>query len=81
MRPPLNRSALMFRAHLVAKRFRDVFPTYQQALIYALKTVWADHQARREVRQAYAHIVRRPLTAAQIADSQRATRRCGASFT
>jgi hypothetical protein len=55
-------------------------PNYRAALAYALKTVWADAKMRRGLKQAYGHIVRRPLTAKQIADSRYATRRFGASY-
>ena len=48
---------------------------------YDLKVVWADHAARVEHRQRFAGYVPRVLTPAQRAASDRATRRCGASFT
>jgi hypothetical protein len=64
----------MTRAHLLARRFRDVMPSYQASLSYALKVVWADHKARAEHRQRFAGFVFRPLTARQIADSRHATR-------
>jgi hypothetical protein len=81
MRLTLDRAALMRRAHKIARDFAPIMGGYRSAISYALTIIWADVKARSEIKQAYAHIARRPLTAAQIADSQRATRRCGASFT
>jgi hypothetical protein len=77
---PVDRAALMRHAHKIARDFRPFMPNYRAALAYALKTVWADAKMRRELKQAYGHIVRRPLTAKQLSDSRYATRRCGASY-
>jgi hypothetical protein len=76
----IDRAALMRRAHLIARRFRDVFPTYRQALSYALTTVWADVRARAEHRERFRDIIPRVLTPAERAVSQAATWRCGRSL-
>jgi hypothetical protein len=78
--PAIDRRVVMTRAHIVAKRFRDLMPSYREALAYAFKTVWADIKARAEDRERYKHIVRRVLTPDERAASERATRRCGASY-
>jgi hypothetical protein len=76
----IDRSRLMTRAHLVARRFRDVMPTYRAALSYALKTIWADVKARAENRKRFAGYVPRLLTPEHRAASELATRRCGSSY-
>jgi hypothetical protein len=78
---PIDRVALMRRAHLLAKRFCDVMPAYRAALAYGLQVAWNDAKARQEHRERFAGYVPRMLTPKQIADSRYATRRVGASFT
>jgi hypothetical protein len=77
----IDRAALMRRAHLIAKRFAGVLPTYRACLAHGMRCAWADAKARAEHKQRFAGYVPRILTAKQIADSRYATRRCGASFT
>jgi hypothetical protein len=78
--PPIDHAALMRRAHLIARRFRDLMPSYRAALAYGLKTVWADAKARAEHRERFAGYVPRILTPAERSASERDTRRCGASY-
>jgi hypothetical protein len=78
---PIDRSALMRRAHLIARRFIGVLPNYRACLAHGMRCAWADAKSRQEHRQRFASYVPRILTAKQIADSRYATRRCGASFT
>jgi hypothetical protein len=78
--PRIDRSALMRRAHLIARRFIGILPNYRACLAHGLRVVWADAKARQEHRQRFAGFVPRVLTAKQIADSRYATRRCGASY-
>jgi hypothetical protein len=77
---PIDRSALVRRAHLIARRFIGILPNYRACLAHGLRVVWADAKARQEHRQRFAGFVPRVLTAKQIADSRYATRRCGASY-
>jgi hypothetical protein len=77
---PIGRSAIMRRAHLIARRFIGILPNYRAALAYGLQVAWADAKARQEHHERFAAYVPRALTAKQIADSRRATRRCGASY-
>lgn len=71
----------MKRAHIIARRFVNVLPNYRACLAYGVRCAWADAKMRQGLQQTYGHIVRRPLTAKQIADSRYYTRRAGASFT
>jgi hypothetical protein len=79
--PLTDRSALMRRAHLIARRFIGILPNYRACLAHGMRCTWADAKARQEYRDRFAGYVPRALTAKQIADSHYATRRCGASFT
>jgi hypothetical protein len=79
-RGPIDRRTVMTRAHIVAKRFRDVLPTYAAALQYALRVVWADEKARQEHRHRFAGYPRRVLSPEERRASERATRRCGSSY-
>jgi hypothetical protein len=78
--PPIDRRALMRRAHLIARRFIGILPNYRACLAPGLRVVWADAKARAEHRERFKHFVPWVLTAKQIADSRYATRRCGASY-
>jgi hypothetical protein len=77
---PIDRSALMRRAHLVARRFIGVLPNYRACLAHGMRCAWADAKARQEHRQRFAGFVPRVLTPSERAASERATRRCGASY-
>jgi hypothetical protein len=77
----IDRCALMRRAHLIARRFIGILPTYRACLAHGMRCAWADEKAHAEHRRRFAGYVPRTLTAKQIADSRYATRRCGSSFT
>jgi hypothetical protein len=77
---PIDRSALMRRAHAIARRARAHMASYREAFAYALHTAWSDAKGRQEHRQRFAGHVPRILTAKQLAASRYATRRCGASY-
>ncbi len=81
MYDPIDRSALMRRAKLIARRFIGILSNYRASIANGMRCAWADAKARQEHRESFARYVPRPLTAKQIADSRYATRRCGASFT
>lgn len=80
--PPIDRQALMVDAHRLAECFRNYFASYREALAYGLTAAWKSLIVRREFLslnlQAGKPTV--PYTAAQIAASRRATRRCGSSL-
>jgi hypothetical protein len=76
----IDRAALMRRAHLIARRFIGVLPNYRACLAHGMRCAWADAKTRAEHAQRFAGYVRRALTPKERADSQRATRRCGASY-
>src|ERR1700683_1109174 len=80
--PPVDHAALMRDAHQIARSFRPLFQTYRQAMVYGLSTAWKSVLVRREFQSlnAQAGTPATPHTAAQIAASRRATRRCGASL-
>jgi hypothetical protein len=79
--PSVDRSGLMKRAHLMARRFIGILPNYRACLAHGLRCAWADAKARQEHRERFVGYVPRALTPKQIADSRYATRRVGASFT
>jgi hypothetical protein len=81
MYDPIDRSALMRRAHLIARRFIGILSNYRASIANGMRCAWADAKARQEHRARFAGYVPRILTAKQIADSRYYTRRCGASFT
>jgi hypothetical protein len=80
MYDPIDRSALMRRAHLIARRFIGIRPNYRAPIAHGMRCAWADAKARQEHRARFAGYVPRILTAKQIA-GRHYTRRCGASFT
>jgi hypothetical protein len=71
----------MRRAHLIAGRFIGILPNYRACLAHGLRCAWADAKARQEHRARFKGFVPRVLTPEERAGSERATRRCGASFT
>jgi hypothetical protein len=78
---PIDRRAIMHHAHLIARRFVGVLPSYRACLAHGMRCAWAHAKARQEHRERFAGYVPRILTTKQIGDSRHATRRCGASFT
>jgi hypothetical protein len=77
---PIDRAPLMRRAHLIARRFIGILPNYRACIAHGMRCAWADAKARREHRQRFASFVPRVLTAEERRASERATRRCGASY-
>jgi hypothetical protein len=76
----IDRRALMRRAHLIARRFIGILPNYRACIAYGLRCGWADAKARHEHRERFKHIVPRALPPEERRASERATRRCGASY-
>jgi hypothetical protein len=70
----------MRRAHLIARRFIGILPSYRACLAHGMRCAWADAKARAEHRERFKHFVPRVLTPAERAASERVTRRCGASY-
>jgi hypothetical protein len=70
----------MRRAHLIARRFIGILPNYRACLAHGMRCAWADAKARQEHRQRFAGFVPRALSPEERAASNRATRRCGASY-
>jgi hypothetical protein len=78
--PTIDRRALMRRAHAIAKQARPHMPSYREALAYGLRAAWGLLATCREFAAVRARVQPRVLTAEQRAASERATRRCGASY-
>lgn len=78
---PLDRGALMRRAHQLAAKSRPYMPSYRAALAYGLRTAWQEFEVRRSFASLRAQVQPRVRTPAEIEASRLATRRCGASFT
>ena len=80
--PSIDRTALMRDAHRIARGARPHFSNYREALTYGLRAAWKSAKVRQDIQslaiQAGTPAV--PLTAAEIAASRSATRRCGASL-
>jgi hypothetical protein len=77
---PIDRAALMRHAHRLAADLRRCFGSYREALAHALRSVWGLIRTRREFAEVRARVRPRVLTPEQRAASERATRRCGASY-
>jgi len=78
--PSIDRGALMRDAHQVAQRMRSHFSTYREALAYGLCAAWARLKVIITFRSLRTQVAPVQHTAAQIATSRRATRRCGSSL-
>jgi len=78
--PPIDRRALMQNAHRIAARMRPHMGSYREALAYGLKAAWAQINVARSIMSLNMQVRRREYTAAEIAASRRATRRCGSSY-
>jgi hypothetical protein len=80
--PSIDRRALMRAAHQIAKRMRSHFNSYREAMAYGLDAAWRQVKATRTMQSLALQVARpaAPLTAAQIAASRQATRRCGSSL-
>jgi hypothetical protein len=77
---PIDRRALMRHAHKIARDFRPFMTNYAAALQYGLKAAWGLIRTRREFGEVRARVKPRILSPAERAASERATRRCGASY-
>jgi hypothetical protein len=77
---PIDRAALMRHAHKIARDIRPFMPSYAAALQHGLRAAWGLIRTRREFAEVRARVRPRILTPAERAASERATRRCGASF-
>jgi hypothetical protein len=77
---PLDRAAVMRRAHAIAGQARPHMPCYRAALAYGLRAAWSDAKARQEHCARFAGYVPRTLTPHQIAANRAATARVGRSM-
>jgi hypothetical protein len=75
--PPVDRSALMRRAHEIARKFRPHVASYREALQYGRKGAWGLVATAREFTVLSAQVAHRTITPEQIAASRTATHRCG----
>jgi hypothetical protein len=73
--PPVDRSALMRRAHEIARRFRPHVPSYR--VRYGREGAWGLVATAREYTVLSAQVAHRTITPEQIAASRRATHRFG----
>jgi hypothetical protein len=78
--PPIDRSALMQAAHAIARKSRQHFASYREALAYGLTAAWKQVKSARSIRMLSAQVERRDHSVQEIAASRAATRRCGSSF-
>jgi hypothetical protein len=78
--PPIDRAALMRRAHHIAKEARPHMASYREALAYGLRAAWGLVATSREFAAVRARVAPVAHTAEQIAASRAATRRCGSSY-
>jgi hypothetical protein len=74
--PAIDRSALMRRAHAIARKARPHMASYREALAYGPRAAWGLVATAREFAAVRARVAPVTHTAEQIA----ATRRCGASY-
>jgi hypothetical protein len=78
--PPIDRGALMANAHRIAARFRPHMASYREALAYGLRTAWQQVAVVRSFASLRTQVAPRQHTAADLAASREATRRCGSSY-
>jgi hypothetical protein len=78
--PPIDRRALMQNAHRIAARVRPHMASYREALAYGLRTAWQQVAVARSFAALRAQVTPRQHTAADLAASWHATRRCGSSY-
>jgi hypothetical protein len=78
--PAIDRSALMRRAHQIARKARPHMASYRVALAYGLRAAWGLVATAREFAAVRARVAPVTHTAEQIAGRRAATRRCGASY-
>jgi hypothetical protein len=79
--PRIDRGAVLRNAHVIAKRYRAAYGgSYADAMSYGLKAAWGQWQVSRSIQSLAAQVTPRTFTAAEIAGSRAATRRCGSSY-
>jgi len=78
--PPIDRAALMRNAHKIAARFRPHMSSYREALAHGMRVAWQQVEVARSFALINAQVTPRPHTAAELAASRAATRRCGSSL-
>jgi hypothetical protein len=76
----IDRAALMRHAHKIARDVRPFMPSYAAALQHGLRAAWGLIRTCREFAEVRARVKPRVLTPEERAASERATRRCGASY-
>jgi hypothetical protein len=78
--PAIDRRALMANAHRIAARARPHMASYRTALAYGLRTAWEQLKVAQSFALLRAQVEPRQHTAADLAASRQATRRCGSSY-
>ena len=78
--PPIERAALMRAAHATARKFRQFYATYREALAYGLGAAWAQAKSNRDLQSLRRQAAPVQHTAEQIKASRAATRRAGSSL-
>jgi hypothetical protein len=74
----IDRSALMHRAHQIARQALPHMASYREAL--RLCAAWGLVATSREFAMLRAQVAHRTVTPEQIVASRTTTRRCGASY-
>jgi hypothetical protein len=78
--PAIDRAAIMRHAHKIARDVRPFMAIYAAALQHGLRAAWGLIRTRREFAEVRARVKPRVLSPTERRASERATRRCGASY-
>jgi hypothetical protein len=78
--PVIDRAALMRAAHATARKFRQFYATYREAMAYGLGAAWAQAKSNRNLQSLRMQAAPVEYTADQIKASRAATRRAGSSL-
>jgi hypothetical protein len=79
--PPIDRRAVLQNAHVIARRYRAACGgSNDEALSYGLKAAGGNGGSPAQSNRFNAQVAKREFTAAEIAASRTATRRCGSSY-
>jgi hypothetical protein len=78
--PAIDRRSILQNAHSIARRYRSFVASYAEALSRGRKAAWQQFAVARSIQSLNAQVAKREFTAAQIAASRAATRRCGSSY-
>jgi hypothetical protein len=78
--PSVDRSALMKRAHLIARRFIGILPNNRACIGHSIRCSWADPEARQQHRERFKGFVPGVLTPEKRRASECATRHRGSSY-